>query len=60
MNPDQLLTPDEVALIFRVHVQTVSRWARTGVLECVRTPSGRPRFKAGVVREALQRAGVES
>ncbi len=55
MDPDQLLTPADVAALFRVEVGTVARWVRTGVLECVRTPSGRPRFKAAVIREALRR-----
>ncbi len=60
MDPDQLLTPADVAALFRVHVQTIARWVRDGALECVRTPSGRPRFKAAVIREALQRRGEAS
>lgn len=40
-----LLTPTDVAEIFRVKERTVTNWARDGVMPFVRTPSGRYRFR---------------
>lgn len=46
MDPTQppLLTPAEVAELFDVHVETVIRWDKKGVLRSIRTPGGRRRF----------------
>jgi excisionase family DNA binding protein len=44
-----LLTPSEVANAFRVDSKTVSRWARTGKLRCIRTLGGHRRFFASDV-----------
>src|SRR5699024_10615851 len=46
MDPTQhpLLTPTEVADLFGVHVETVIRWGKKGVLSSIRTPGGRRRF----------------
>ncbi len=41
---DPLMTPGEVAALFRVTTKTVGRWARSGRLRCIRTPHGRLRF----------------
>ena len=41
---DELLTPAEVAALFRVNVKSVSRWAKEGRLSCVRTLGGHRRF----------------
>ncbi len=41
---DVLLTPKEVAEIFKVHPATVTKWANLGKLRCTRTPSGNRRF----------------
>lgn len=38
------LTSAEVAKRLRVHVETVRRWARSGLLTPVRTPGGQMRF----------------
>ena len=40
----QLLTPGEVALMFRVDPKTVTRWASAGRIGSVRTPGGHRRF----------------
>jgi excisionase family DNA binding protein len=39
-----LLTPTEVAQLFRVDPKTVKRWALAGRLRSVRTPGGHQRF----------------
>ena len=41
---DELLTPREVAAIFRVDTKTVARWAATGKLTSRRTLGGHRRF----------------
>src|ERR1051325_2285013 len=38
--PEQLLTPSEVAAMFRVNPNTVTRWARAGKLSAIRTLGG--------------------
>lgn len=48
-----LLTPGEVARLFRVDPKTVTRWADTGKLPTIRTPGGHRRFRSGAVRELL-------
>jgi excisionase family DNA binding protein len=40
----RLLTPGEVAFMFRVDPKTVARWASGGRLGCIRTPGGHRRF----------------
>lgn len=47
----ELLTPDEVARIFRVDPKTVTRWAKTGKLSCIRTPGGHRRYLADEVNK---------
>jgi excisionase family DNA binding protein len=49
----RLLTPGQVAVIFNVDPQTVSRWNRTGRLDAVRTPGGHRRFREDDVRALL-------
>ena len=53
-SPPQLLTPSEVAALFRVDPKTVSRWAATGKLSAVRTLGGHRRFRADEVYGLLQ------
>lgn len=53
---DALLTPAEVASMFRVTPKTVTRWAEAGKLPVVRTLGGHRRFPARDVlalREAM-------
>lgn len=47
---DELLTPAEVAAIFRVDPKTVTRWAKRGKLSAVRTLGGHRRYLASEVR----------
>jgi excisionase family DNA binding protein len=53
--PDQdaLLTPSEVAAMFRVNPKTVTRWARAGKISAIRTLGGHRRFRASEIRRFL-------
>ena len=51
--PGALLTPAEVASMFRVDPKTVTRWANAGKLSAVRTLGGHRRFYEGEVRSLL-------
>lgn len=50
---DELLTPGEVAKLFRVDPKTVTRWAKAGKLSSVRTLGGHRRYRASEVRRLL-------
>ena len=50
---DALLTPAEVAAMFRVNPKTVTRWARAGKLNAIRTLGGHRRFRASEIRQTL-------
>jgi excisionase family DNA binding protein len=52
-DPDRLLTPGEVADMFRVNPKTVGRWAAEGRLESTRTPGGHRRYRESVVLALL-------
>lgn len=52
-DPDALLTPSEVAHLFRVDPKTVTRWARAGKISSVRTLGGHRRYRAAEVRTLL-------
>jgi excisionase family DNA binding protein len=51
----QLMTPGEVAQLFRVDAKTVSRWAAAGKLPSFKTPGGHRRFDSVKVLELLRR-----
>ncbi len=51
-----LLTPSEVASMFRVDPKTVTRWAKAGKLSAIRTLGGHRRYSEAEVRMLL--AGV--
>ena len=44
-----LLTPSEVASLFRVDPKTVTRWAKAGKLTSIRTLGGHRRYKESEV-----------
>jgi excisionase family DNA binding protein len=50
---ERLLTPGEVAALFRVDPKTVTRWAASGRISSIRTPGGHRRFRESEVRELL-------
>ena len=57
---DALLTPAEVAGMFRVDPKTVSRWAKAGKLSSIRTLGGHRRYKASEVYALLEQTGMTS
>ncbi|MGI8493490.1 MAG: BldC family transcriptional regulator [Acidimicrobiales bacterium] len=57
--PDPLLTPAEVAALFRVDPKTVTRWARAGKIGAVRTLGGHRRFRASEIRRRLDQTESE-
>jgi len=57
-DPERLLTPAEVAQLFRVHPKTVSRWVSAGKLSAVRTLGGHRRYRASEVYALLDETGI--
>lgn len=49
-----LLTPAEVASMFRVDPKTVTRWAKSGKLTAIRTLGGHRRYRQSEVQNLLQ------
>ena len=52
-DPEALLTPSEVAAMFRVDPKTVTRWAKAGKLSSIRTLGGHRRYRASEVQALL-------
>jgi excisionase family DNA binding protein len=52
-----LLTPAEVATMFRVPPKTITRWAKAGKLTSIRTLGGHRRYSEAEVRALL--AGIQ-
>ncbi len=53
---EPLLTPAEVATLFRVDPKTVTRWSKAGKLTSLRTLGGHRRYRESEVRALL--AGI--
>ncbi len=58
MNPrssesETLLTPSEVAALFRVDPKTVTRWAKAGKISSIKTLGGHRRYRESEVRKLL-------
>ena len=51
---ERLLTPAEVASLFRVDPKTVTRWAKAGKLTSIRTLGGHRRYKESEVKALLK------
>jgi excisionase family DNA binding protein len=51
---DRLLTPAEVAAMFRVDPKTVTRWAKAGKLSSIRTLGGHRRYRESEIKGLLQ------
>ena len=51
---ETLLTPSEVAAMFRVNPKTVTRWARAGKISAIRTLGGHRRFRESEIRSFLE------
>jgi excisionase family DNA binding protein len=54
LDTEALLTPAEVAEIFRVDPKTVTRWAKAGKLTSLRTLGGHRRYRESEVRNLLR------
>lgn len=55
---EPLLTPAEVAMMFRVDARTVTRWANEGRLTSIKTLGGHRRYREAEVRALI--AGSQS
>jgi len=56
---ERLLTPGEVAALFRVDPKTVTRWATAGRIGSIRTPGGHRRFRESEVKALLAELTTE-
>jgi excisionase family DNA binding protein len=54
LKAERLLTPAEVAVLFRVDPKTVTRWSKQGRLSSIRTLGGHRRYREAEVRALLQ------
>ena len=54
---EELLTPSEVAAMFRVNPKTVTRWARSGKISAIRTLGGHRRFRKSEIMRILDEGG---
>jgi len=55
---DCLLTPGEVASLFRVDPKTVTRWAAKGRIGSIRTPGGHRRFRLSEIHASLHQRTI--
>lgn len=51
---ERLLTPADVAKLFRLDPKTATRWAKSGKLSAVRTLGGHSRSRASEVEALLE------
>jgi len=56
---EDLLTPSEVAALFRVDPKTVTRWAKAGKLTSIRTLGGHRRYKESEVKALLNKINTD-
>ena len=54
MEQEVLLTPAEVAKLFRVDPKTVTRWAKAGKITAIRTLGGHRRYRQSEVQALLK------
>lgn len=55
IEPVELMTPAEVAKVFRVDPKTVTRWANKGKLPFIKTLGGHRRFARADVMKAARK-----
>ena len=53
IQPEVLLTPSEVAGLFRVDPKTVTRWAKAVKLTAIRTLGGHRRYRESEVKALM-------
>ena len=56
---DVLLTPAEVASLFRVDPKTVTRWAKAGKISAIRTLGGHRRYREAEVLSLLNESATQ-
>lgn len=56
---EKLLTPAEVASLFRVDPKTVTRWAKAGKVSSIRTLGGHRRYRESEIRRLLSASSSE-
>jgi len=59
-DPDSLLTPGEVASLYRVDPKTVTRWVKAGRLSAFKTPGGHHRFFKDYIYKLLKAGEVKA
>jgi excisionase family DNA binding protein len=59
-NAEKLLTPAEVASMFRVDPKTVTRWAKAGKLSSIRTLGGHRRYRESEIRSLIDGSNSRS
>jgi len=57
---ETLLTPSEVAALFRVDPKTVTRWAKAGKLSSIRTLGGHRRYRESEIRNLIDGSNSRS
>ena len=57
---ERLLTPAEVAAMFRVDPKTVTRWAKAGKLSSIRTLGGHRRYRESEIRTLIDGSASRS
>ena len=57
---ERLLTPAEVASMFRVDPKTVTRWAKAGKLSSIRTLGGHRRYRESEIRGLIEGSNSRS
>jgi excisionase family DNA binding protein len=57
---EKLLTPAEVASMFRVDPKTVTRWAKAGKLSSIRTLGGHRRYRESEIRNLIEGSNSRS
>jgi excisionase family DNA binding protein len=57
---ERLLTPAEVASMFRVDPKTVTRWAKAGKLSSIRTLGGHRRYRESEIRSLIDGSNSRS
>lgn len=60
IKPEALLTPAEVAIMFRVDPKTVTRWAKAGRLSSLKTLGGHRRYREAEVLSLLHGRPVDA
>lgn len=57
---DPLLTPGEVAKMFRVDSKTVTRWCNAGKINSIKTPGGHRRIRLSECNRILSESEEEN